>query len=96
MTKLNRLKNIGIARVANAIPQFKDYLTDLYIPPQSNDVPWTPVKKPLDSTRIALVSTAGLHHSGQKPFNMNDPNGDPSYRIIDSATIESDHTLTHD
>ena len=96
MTKLKRLKNKGIARLANALPSFKDYLTDLYIPPQSKNVPWTPVKKSLDSTRIALITTAGLHHSGQKPFNMDDPDGDPTYRIIEPTTIETDHSITHD
>ena len=96
MSKLKRLKNIGVARLANAIPSFKDYLTDVYLPPQSKDVPWSPVKKSLKSAKIALITTAGLHHASQKPFNMDDPDGDPSYRIIEPATIEADHTITHD
>ena len=96
MAKLNRLKNIGIARMANAIPSFKDYLTSSYIPPLSEDIPWTPVKNPLNSSKVALITTAGVHHSGQKPFNMDDPDGDPTCRIIEPATIESDHSITHD
>jgi len=96
MSKLNRLKNRGIARLANALPPFKDYLTASYIPPQSQDIPWTPIKKSLSVARIALITTGGLHHLTQKPFSMDEPNGDPTYRIIEPVKIENDYTITHD
>ncbi len=96
MSKLLRLKNKGIARLANAIPSFKDYLTATHTPPQSEDTPWTPIKKSLNSIRIALITTGGLHHATQKPFSMDDPDGDPSFRVLDSATIETDYIITHD
>ena len=46
--------------------------------------------------KIAIVTTAGVHHSGQKPFNMKDSAGDSTYRLIDAETIEGDYLITHD
>ena len=94
--KLNQLKNIGIARLANSIPVFADLLTASYTPPKSEDIPWTPIKKPLHESKIALITTAGIHHVDQKPFNMNDPAGDPTYHMIDTKIIEEEYVITHD
>ena len=96
MVNLNRLKNRGIARLANSIPAFAELLTASYTPPESEDIPWTPAKKPLHESKIALVTTAGIHHVDQKPFNMNDPAGDPTYHMIDTKTIEENYVITHD
>jgi D-proline reductase (dithiol) PrdB len=96
MKKINQLKNRGIARLAGLIPVFAKLVTASYTPPESEDVPWTPVKKPLAESKIALVTTAGIHHVGQKPFNMDDPAGDPTYRMIDTKTIAEDYVITHD
>ena len=59
-------------------------------------IPWHPVKKSLKASKIALVTTAGIHHKGQKPFNMGDSLGDPSFRSIDSKTIADTYKITHD
>jgi D-proline reductase (dithiol) PrdB len=52
--------------------------------------------KPLERSRLAIVTTAGIHHRGQQPFDMTDGNGDPSFRLLDTETIESNYTITHD
>jgi D-proline reductase (dithiol) PrdB len=96
MNKLNRLKNRVISRFASSIPVFAKYLTASYTPQRSEDIPWSPIKKPLTESKIALVTTAGVHHTHQEPFDMNDPAGDPTYRIIDAQTIEDDYLITHD
>jgi D-proline reductase (dithiol) PrdB len=44
------------------------------------DVPFTAPAKPL--SRIALISTAGLHLDNQEPFDRGTPAGDCSYRRI--------------
>jgi len=44
------------------------------------DVPFTAPSKPL--TRIALISTAGLHLDDQEPFDRGTPAGDSSFRRI--------------
>jgi len=96
MSKFNQLKNRGIARLAGSFPAFAKCLTASYTPRKSEDSPWTPIKKPLAGSRIALVTTAGIHHAHQKPFNMHDPTGDPGYRMIDAETIANGYVITHD
>jgi D-proline reductase (dithiol) PrdB len=62
----------------------------------SKDVPWAPVRKPLGRTRVCLITTAGLHLIGDKPFNMADADGDPTYRIIPAMARQQELTITHD
>ena len=96
MKKLIQLKNRSIARLANSIPAFARLLTASHTPPKAKDVPWNLIKKLLDESNIALITTAGVHHTHHEPFNMSDPMGDPTYRIIDAQTIEEDYLITHD
>ena len=67
-----------------------------YDPWISVDIPWTPVAKALGNSTIAIVTTAGVHHTDQKPFNMKDPDGDPSYRVLDVRRPLSSLMITHD
>jgi D-proline reductase (dithiol) PrdB len=41
--------------------------------------------KPLDESRVALVTTAGLRTPGQSDFDHSDKRGDPSFREIPNA-----------
>ena len=59
-------------------------------------IPWVEVSKPLAQSKVAVVTTAGVHHRGQDGFDMRDPQGDASFRVLDAATIEKDYTITHD
>jgi len=63
---------------------------------ESSGVPWTPMRKPLPESRICLVTTGGLHLNSDPPFNMDDPNGDPSFRTIPATATRDDLTITHD
>ncbi|HYI07471.1 MAG TPA: hypothetical protein VEK57_00245 [Thermoanaerobaculia bacterium] len=45
-------------------------------------VPFAVPSKPAAESRIALISTAGLHLDTQPPFDRTTPEGDPSYRRI--------------
>jgi len=45
-------------------------------------IPWSPLRKPLAESRVALVSTAGLVAPGQTPFDRTVKGGDPGYREI--------------
>ncbi len=49
-------------------------------------VPWTPLKKPLNECRVALVSSAGFVLPEQAPFDESVKGGDPSFREIPSDT----------
>ena len=47
-----------------------------------SDTPWAPLKKTITASRIALITTGGVHLRSQKPFDMLNPSGDASYREI--------------
>lgn len=49
---------------------------------RQSDVPWTPIGKRLDACRVGLVSSGGFVLPDQEPFDLNDPTGDCSYRVI--------------
>ena len=66
--------------------------TLLTAPVQENDAtPFTRPAKSLGSCRLAIVTTAGLHRRGDRPFGP----GDPSYRVIASATPSADIVMSH-
>jgi D-proline reductase (dithiol) PrdB len=62
---------------------------------EGRDIPWTPLSKPVAESVIALVTTAGVHLKSQEPFDMDDPDGDPSFREIPSDARKEDLTITH-
>ena len=55
--------------------------------------PFARLKRPLSESRIALVTTGGVHLPDQARFDIDDPAGDCSYREIpaDATTL----TWTH-
>ena len=55
--------------------------------------PFVRPKKPLDRSRLALVTTGGVHLPDQQRFDIDDPAGDCSYREI--PTSVRDLTWTH-
>ena len=60
------------------------------------EMPFTPLRKPLRACCLALITTGGVHLREQPPFAMNDPRGDPSYRVIPADTPYVRLTITHD
>jgi D-proline reductase (dithiol) PrdB len=93
---ITRLKNMVIAKVITNLPALAKGFIEAYKPWESEGIPWTPVKKPLAESTVAIITTAGVHLKDQKPFNMHDKNGDPSFREIDGTTPVRDLMITHD
>jgi D-proline reductase (dithiol) PrdB len=60
------------------------------------DTPWTPLAKAAKRCRLALVTTGGVHLEVQRPFDMMDPDGDPTFREIPAHTSPRDLRITHD
>jgi len=58
-------------------------------------IPWAPVAKPLSAMTLGLVTTAGIHLKAQVPFDMVDPDGDPSFRVIPFDARRDDLAITH-
>ena len=56
-----------------------------------DNAPFCALRKPLSEIKLALVTTAGLHVRGDRPFTK----GDQSYRIIPSAALPKDIIQTH-
>ena len=97
MSTINRFKNRLIAKMITRYPSLAQRFITAYEPWESGEaVPWAPPHKPLGECKLALVTTSGVHHSSQEPFDMQDSDGDPSFRAIDGATIGNDYKITHD
>ena len=62
---------------------------------ESDVVPWAPLDKPVRQSVIALVTTAGVHRRADPPFDMNDPDGDPSFRVVPIDAPRGELTITH-
>jgi D-proline reductase (dithiol) PrdB len=62
----------------------------------SREVPMAALRVPLERARLGLVTTAGVHLEGQTPFDMHDPDGDPSLRWLPADAPTSSLTITHD
>ena len=64
----------------------------LYFPCLEHDsAPWTRLRKELSRSKLALVTTAGLHLRADKPFKS----ADPSYRVIPSSAKAQDIVQSH-
>ena len=85
-----------IAKLLTRFPSLAKPFIMLYRPVESDSIPWTLVQKPLHHSRIAIVTTAGVHQKNQVAFNMRDIHGDPSFRVIDGTKAASDFMITHD
>jgi len=58
-------------------------------------VPFTPLRKPLDQCRVALVSSAGLVAPEQSPFDKSVKGGDFSYRVLPADIPVQELIETH-
>lgn len=94
---LSRIKNRIIARLITRYPSLAKRFVDAYKPWESDgEIPWIVPASPLGESKLALVTTSGIHHVDQAPFDMSDEKGDPSYREIDGETIFDGFKITHD
>ena len=59
------------------------------------DTPWTRLTTDVSQSRLALITTGGVHLRSQLPFDMLDPQGDPTFREIPQAAVPSDLMITH-
>ena len=56
-----------------------------------DDSPSTPLKKPLSQSKVALVTTAGVHTRGDKPFF----HGDQTFRVLPESMPARDIVQSH-
>lgn len=91
----SRLVNRLLAKVYTLFPSLGESYGNR-LAPGEGIVPWTEPKKPLSGALVALVTTGGVHLRSQKPFDMKDPDGDPSWRPIPAGTSPAGLAITHD
>ena len=64
----------------------------LYFPcMEHDDAPWAAMAKELSQSKLTLVTSAGLHLRGDRPFR----GGDASYRVIPSSSKAADIIESH-
>jgi D-proline reductase (dithiol) PrdB len=93
---LSRFKNQTIAKVTSRFPSLGKRVSEAFSSLEMETVPWTPLGKPLSECKVALVTTSGVHHRDQPPFDMHDREGDPSFRVVDVSRPVSELMITHD
>jgi D-proline reductase (dithiol) PrdB len=95
---MGRLKNRILAKILTPFPSLLERWAEkgpaLNVSIES--IPWTPFTKGLLNSRIAIVTTAGVHLADQAPFDMEDPDGDPTWRELPRETPGEDFKITHD
>ena len=89
-------KKIALARLFTRIPLLGRLWARTVPIAENSEVPWTPMRKPLASSSICLITTGSLHLKSDSRFNMDDPEGDPSFRAIPASAAHDDLTITHD
>lgn len=92
---LHDLTNVLLVQLYKHLPWLADRWAGRHRFVETEGIPWAPMKKPLRETVIALVTTAGVHLTAQPPFDMDDPNGDPSFRVIPAHTKKEELVITH-
>ncbi len=94
---LVRIKNRILARLLSLSPRLSDrWAKSFRVVSDASPPPWSELGRPLGQARLGLVTTAGLHLADQPAFDMTDPAGDPSFRLIpDDAPVES-LRISHD
>jgi D-proline reductase (dithiol) PrdB len=83
----------NMPRIEDLDPDSQEFIQNYQCVP-GVDLPWTPLAKPLDQCKVALVTSSGLIRRSDKPFDLSNPGGDPSFRIIPSDTDPSELTLS--
>lgn len=109
---MSRIVNKLISKVLTKFPTLLEKLVDKSISKDSENnpsveslaiedelkkgIPWSPMTKPLSECRVAIITTAGVHLKTDKPFDMENSDGDSSFRVIPSSSKQSDLKITHD
>lgn len=82
------------------IENYKQLVRENYVPDfdwiRFEDVPWTPFRRRIAESRIALVATVGAHLRSDQPFDTQNPHGDPTFREIPDSCTTADLTLSHE
>lgn len=71
-----------------------------YVDTGGEDIPWTDRVKPVSESKVALVSSGGLYHKDDVPFDLDREReeplwGDPSFRELPRGLAQHDVRAAH-
>jgi D-proline reductase (dithiol) PrdB len=66
-----------------------------YLFTKNTIIPWSPLKKELSKSRVALITTAGVHLKEQSAFDVMNPEGDYTFREIPNAYSSINLKVSH-
>ncbi len=92
---LREVSNAVAVRLFKHVPWFGRQWARRHRFVEATAVPWARLAKPVKDSVIAVVTTAGVHLESDPPFDMSDPEGDPSFREIASDVDPRRLTITH-
>lgn len=61
-----------------------------------NNTPVTPLSKPLNECKLALLTSGGLHLKTDTPFDTKHKEGDCSFRVLPGDVEHKDIMVSHD
>ncbi len=94
---MKNIRNKLLAKLLTRFPSLADRAAQKVETYEVTDNdPWTPVIKELSDSRLALITTAGVHLKSQEPFDMVNTDGDATFRVILNDLPVSDYAITHD
>ncbi len=59
----------------------------------AGEIPWTPLRRPIEQATVAVITTGGVHLCSDEPFDLKT---DASFRAIPRSTISADLCITHE
>ncbi|MFQ5656993.1 MAG: glycine/sarcosine/betaine reductase selenoprotein B family protein [Candidatus Methylomirabilales bacterium] len=95
MGKLNDVTNRILVQLFKHWPWLAERWAKGHRFVEGEGIPWTPLQKPLRESSIAMVTTGGVHLKSQSPFNMEDPEGDATFRTFPADVDQANLTITH-
>ena len=95
MKTIRHLKNQAIAKILARTPWLVRIWAKRSTFMSFTDIPWTPLEREVKQSKVALLTTGGVHLVSQPSFNMLDSDGDPTFREIPSNASVHDLTITH-
>jgi D-proline reductase (dithiol) PrdB len=85
-----------LAALYGRLPLFSALAARKWDERETGAIPWSPARVQLREAIIALVTSAGVHLKDEPPFDMANPEGDASVRVIPADTPFHNLTITHD
>lgn len=86
----------GLGQLYTHVPELARLWGSTFDALRFEHVPFASLRKPLSQCRLALITTGGVHLTDQPPYDMADPRGDPTYRVIPADTPRTRLMITHD